>query len=350
MDAQGRPTLDAARLVEILDGVPVLLYVQDPDGRITYANQVACDLVGKPPGEVVGRMPEELFDPATVERWAAQNAEVLRTGRPLDIEDGWGERTHLTHKTPVFDTAGRPIAVIGLSTDITERKRAEERLTEAQQIAGVGSWHWDPEQQAIMWSPELRRMLGLGPGDAPLGADTLELVHPGDRERVADASRAAMDSGGTMEIEFRMRHADGDYRLLSCRGGATIGPEGTVRRFDGVCEDVTERRRSEERLVEAQRLAQIGSFDRDLETGEIALSPEIYRMFEVDPDQVTPTRELVLSSSSPRTGSGCAAWSTRRSATTAASTASSGCGGRTARSATCASAAPCTARPAGRGT
>ena len=56
MDAQGRPPLDAARLVEILDGVPVLLYVQDPEGRITYANQVACDLVGKSPGDVVGRI------------------------------------------------------------------------------------------------------------------------------------------------------------------------------------------------------------------------------------------------------------------------------------------------------
>ena len=250
MDAQGRPTLDAARLVEILDGVPVLLYVQDPEGRITYANQVACDLVGKSPGDVVGRMPEELFDPDTVERWAAQNAEVLRTGRPLDIEDGWGERTHLTHKTPVFDAAGRPVAVIGLSTDITERKRAEERLTEAQQIAGVGSWHWDPEAHAIMWSPELRRMLGIEPGAETVGDDTLELVHPDDRERVAAASRAAMDTGGTMEIEYRMRHADGAYRLLLCRAGATIGPDGTVRRFDGVCQDLTDIRAAERARIE----------------------------------------------------------------------------------------------------
>ena len=74
MDAHGRPTLDAARLVEVLDGVSVLFYVQDPDGRITYANHAGCELVGRPPEEVIGRMPEELFDPVTVERWAAQNA------------------------------------------------------------------------------------------------------------------------------------------------------------------------------------------------------------------------------------------------------------------------------------
>ena len=67
----------------------MLLYVQDPESRITYANRAGGELVGRPPEEVVGRMPDELFDAATVERWTAQNGEVLRTGRPLDVEDGW---------------------------------------------------------------------------------------------------------------------------------------------------------------------------------------------------------------------------------------------------------------------
>ncbi len=194
MEAHGRPIFDADRLIDVLDGLSVLLYVQDPDGRITYANRAACELVGKLPEEVAGRMPAELFDPATVERWAEQNREVLRTGRPIDIEDGWDGRTHLTHKTPLFDSQGRAVAVIGLSTDITQRKRAEDalrrretRLAEAQQIAGVGSWHWDPEAHEVTWSAELRRMLGFEPGSEPLGDETLELVHPDDRERVAAA-------------------------------------------------------------------------------------------------------------------------------------------------------------------
>ena len=280
----------------------VLFYVQDLDGRITYANRAACELVGRPPEEVIGRMPEELFDPVTVERWAAQNREVLATGRPLDMEDGWGERTHLTQKTPVFDAEGQPVAVIGLSTDISEHKRAEEalrrseaQLAEAQQIAGVGSWHWDPDAHEITWSAELMRILGIAPGAETVGDDTMELVHPDDRDRVAAESRAAMDSGGTMELEFRMLHADGDYRLLLCRGGATMGPDGTVRRFDGVCEDVTERRRAEQRLAEAQRLGQIGSFDRDLERATVTWSPETYRIFGVEPDDHVPSREGVLS-------------------------------------------------------
>ena len=294
MDEQGRPTLDAEQVLAVLDGVPVLLYVQDPESRITYINRTAAELVGRTPEDIVGRLPEELFDPATAARWTGQNDEVLRTGRPLDVEDGWDGRTYLTHKTPVFDEAGRPVAVIGLSTEITAQRRREVQLSEAQKIAGVGSWHWEPERKAIMWSPELQRMLGLDPESAPQGADTLDLVHPDDRDRVSAASVAAMETGGTMELEVRMRHADGSYRLMHVRGGATLGPDRTVRRFDGVNEDITERRRAEQRLAEAQRLGQIGSFDRDLEADDVVWSPETYRIFGVDPEHLVPSREGVL--------------------------------------------------------
>jgi diguanylate cyclase (GGDEF)-like protein/PAS domain S-box-containing protein len=301
VDAHGSSPLDADRLVEVLDGVAVLFYVQDTAGRITYANHAACELVGRPPEDVIGRMPAELFDPVTVERWMAQNAEVLRTGRPLDVEDGWDDRTHLTHKTPVFDAEGRPVAVIGLSTDITERKRAEEalrrsreRLADAQQIAGVGSFHWDPVGRAVEWSDELRRILAFTDGSEPVGPETLELVHPDDRPALEAAARAALQEGGALELDLRMVRGDGVERLFHVRAGATLAPDGTPWRLDGICADVTERRRGEERLAQAQRLAEIGSFDRDLETGELTVSPEIYRMLRVDSEHVVPSREVVL--------------------------------------------------------
>ena len=61
-------------------------------------------------------------------------------------------------------------------------------------------------------------------------------------------------------------------------------------RIDGTCVDVTDRRRAEERLAEAQRLAQIGSFDWDIARDEITWSREMYRIFGEDPERVRPRR------------------------------------------------------------
>lgn len=220
MDAQGRPTLDPDRLAAALDGVPVLLYVQDLEGRISYANRAACELVGKTPQEVAGRMPAELFDPVTVERWAEQNRQVLATGRSMDIEDGWDGRIHLTHKTPVFDAKGAPVAVIGISTDITAGKRSEDALrrserclTEAQQIAGVGSWHLDAVSGELTWSPELCRLMGLPPGETPTAEDALQFVHEDDREFAVAERAAALAGEGPRAFDVRIVRRDGAIRI-----------------------------------------------------------------------------------------------------------------------------------------
>ena len=173
--------LAADEVLDVLDGVPVLMYVQDPEGRILHANRAACELAGKPCEEVIGKLPEELFDPARAALWMDRHRALVRTGQPIDVEEGWDGRTYLTHKTPLFDSKGDPVAVIGVSTDITDRKRSEEelrrsegRLSEAQRIAGVGSWHWDVQTGELSWSSELcrrhlRRRHRPAPGRAPPG-------------------------------------------------------------------------------------------------------------------------------------------------------------------------------------
>jgi diguanylate cyclase (GGDEF)-like protein/PAS domain S-box-containing protein len=296
---EGRQTLAADQLLDVLDGMSVLMYAQDADGRIVHANRAACELVGKQPEEVVGKLPVELFDPVTLERWTEQNREVLRTGRPIDVEDGWGGRTHLTHKTPVFDSDGRPVGVIGISTDITDRKHAEDELrrrerhlSEAQQIAGVGSWHWDSEAGELTWSTELCRLFGLTPEEAPTHEDALLLVHEEDRERVREAGRAVLAGEAPLELDLRILRKDRELRVLHCRGGVGSGPDGSKHRIDGTCTDVTDLRRVEARLAEAQRLAQLGSWDWDVARDEITWSREMYRIFGEDPEQFVPTRGL----------------------------------------------------------
>ena len=91
---------------------------------------------------------------------------------------------------------------------------------------------------------------------------------------------------------MRIVRADGEIRLLHCRGVVATGSDGSMRRIDGTCLDVTDRRRAEERLAEAQRLAQIGSFDWDIARDEITWSREMYRIFGEDPERFVPTRAM----------------------------------------------------------
>ena len=296
MSAHGRRILDADGLAEVLDEVAVCVYVKDLDGRLLYLNRATEAVLGVDREAVLGTRAEGVVGEEVAARWQEQDRYVIESRRPFDAEEGLRERAFLTHKAALLDAAGDPVGVIAVSTDITARKREEEglrrserRLTEAQQIAGVGSWHWDATERELTWSEELSRLYGLAPEDAPTREDALLLVHEDDRARVEAAGRAALTGEAPMDLDMRIVRPDGEVRVLHCRAGATMGPDGSPRRLDGTCVDVTDRRRAERRLAEAQRLAQLGSFDWDVDTDDISWSREMYRIFGEEPENFVPT-------------------------------------------------------------
>ena len=251
MSPEGRRTLDGDRLADVLDEVAVCLYVKDRDGRFLYLNRATVDALGGERDAILGTRAEDLIGEQEAARWAEQDQQLIATGAPLDDEETLGGRVHVTHKVPLLDRDGRPAAVIGVSTDITRRKqheerlrRSERRLAEAQQIAGLGSWHWDAVEGELTWSTELCRLYGVSPEQAPTGEEALGLVHEDDRERVRAASDAALAGGAPMDLDMRIVRPDGEIRVLHCRGGVTIGPDGSPTRLDGTCIDVTDHRRA----------------------------------------------------------------------------------------------------------
>jgi diguanylate cyclase (GGDEF)-like protein/PAS domain S-box-containing protein len=296
------PSLDAGRVVEVLDGVEVLVYVKDLEGRLLYLNKACADMLGHPREGLLGHTPPAEVGEADLEAWRAQDLAVLESGVPLDIEETVGDHIYLTHKVPLFDAERRGVAVIGVSTEITERKLAEERLrrsftqfAEAQQIAGVGSWHWDDESREVTWSPELLRIVGVEPGAQPsaMSAEGLAFVHPDDRVPLTEGARAAMRGERALDIDVRIIRADSTQRIVHCRGAVTRGPDGAPRRLDGTCVDVTDARHAHARLADAQRLAQLGSWDLTLDTDEVIWSQEMYAIFGVAPEHFIPTPESI---------------------------------------------------------
>lgn len=147
-----------------------------------------------------------------------------------------------------------------LEVEVAERTEALQHLThqlqEAQRIAQVGSWELDVTTQHQTWSPEVFRIMGVGDATAtPNYSETLSLVHPDDRDRLAQAVQQAVNQGTPYAIEHRVILPDGAIRHLISRGEAVRNGEGQVIKLQGTAADITDRKRAES-LVQETNLRQ----------------------------------------------------------------------------------------------
>ncbi len=122
----------------IIEAIPDRIYVKDIDGRYVIDNEAHRQLVGMSRLEdVAGKTVHDFFPPAVAARFEADDKTVIRSGRSLlEREESRISRTGevtwmLTSKVPLHDVRGKLVGVLGISRDITERKRAAERLEQS---------------------------------------------------------------------------------------------------------------------------------------------------------------------------------------------------------------------------
>jgi PAS domain S-box-containing protein len=157
--------------------------------------------------------------------------------------------------------------MLGMAVDITERKDAEEslrrkemELKEAQRLAGVGGWQWDPATDTVVWSEELYRIAGRDPSLPAVNyKEHAQLYTLESWERLQGAVETALLTGAPYELVLEMVRADGTHRWIMARGEAQRDSAGHVAGLRGTVQDITERKRAEEalssvnrRLIEAQ--------------------------------------------------------------------------------------------------
>jgi len=120
------------QLQAVIDHISAVIYMRDLDGRYMAVNQAYERLFDVRREEIVGLTDHDLFPAEIADEFRANDLRAASSGGPVHVEEVApgedGPHTYITVKFPLLDRAGQPYAVCGISTDITDRKRAEERV------------------------------------------------------------------------------------------------------------------------------------------------------------------------------------------------------------------------------
>lgn len=260
-----------ALLRGVAESTPDLIVVKDSAGRVMMSNPAHVKAVGKGEAEIVGRIDSDFMaDREAAERIIASDRDVMASGRVERVEQTMdtpdGPRTYLATKSPLRDVSGHIAGVIEVATDITERKRIENELREAQGFT-QGLVETAPIILYLFERAEHRMVYVTGSGLELLGyspAEILEkdqgglesLVHPDDLPLLIERlRRVAGDESNVREVEFRCRTRSGEWRWMQSRE-REFEPDAGRRLLLGVMIDITDRKNAElerERLMEIEQ-------------------------------------------------------------------------------------------------
>jgi len=127
-------------------------------------------------------------------------------------------------------------------------RASEARLAAAQRIAKIGHWEWEAASGWHLWSEQTLRLLGAQAVAKPCHEEFLSRIHPDDRSRARYALDDALHAGTELDLEFRVGPPGDEEIVVHAQGEPVIGPQGLVAGLAGTLQDVTERRRAEERI------------------------------------------------------------------------------------------------------
>jgi PAS domain S-box-containing protein len=252
-------------LRDAIDTIPALVWSALPDGSNTYANKRFVEYLGLSAEHTAGSRWHALIHPDDLERHASKWMEAVATGKPHENESRYRRsdgqyRWHLDRGMPLRDEDGNIVKWYGVTTDIEDRKRAEDTIREQEtelrqmldftpQLVGV----FGPNGERLYANRICLDYLGTTldewrqtPGNF---FSSRSFIHPDDQERAARIySHSARSAGSAYELELRVRKGDGSYRWFLARYNPVRDDKGQVMRWYAACTDIEDRKRAEDRL------------------------------------------------------------------------------------------------------
>jgi PAS domain S-box-containing protein len=261
---------------DLLESINDAVFVVDQDQKIVYANEKSLENVGLTAQEVDGEPIMSL-----VERYAANRSGIVDFRQALDaaLNDWDGEEPHpvelsvtaggsesvfehrfsrvSTSQNSVDESVSKAVAVV--AREVTGRKQRERDLkqtqdlmSEMEQLAGIGAWEYDPEEDKATHTAGELLIYGLDPESDLQLEEAFDFYHPEDRHRLGARFQECLEAGEPYSMDVRVTRADGEQRWVTAQGQRIQQRDTAVVR--GYVQDITDQKERIKTLEQTETL------------------------------------------------------------------------------------------------
>lgn len=251
-------------LQSLILAIPDLIWLKDKDGKYLLCNTMFERFFGAKESEIVGKSDYDFVDGELADAFRMNDLKAMGAGKATNNEE-WltfaedGHRSLFeTTKTPIYDSSGELIGVLGIAHDITQHMQVEESLNESQQlfenlaqISPVGIFRTTADGYTTYVNPQWSELSGLSFAEA-IGYGWLDAVHPDDKERLRNSWNKDIEVQHASNAEYRFLKRDGSIVWVLGNAVAEM-KDNVIVGFIGTITDITERKKSED-IIRQERI------------------------------------------------------------------------------------------------
>jgi diguanylate cyclase (GGDEF)-like protein/PAS domain S-box-containing protein len=252
----------------LADNVTDMIWTRDLSLRPTYTSPSVTRLRGHTVEEAMAQTLEEVLTPDSLQvarrtlaeelaKESAEDKDLTRT-RTLELEmyrkDGSTIWTEMT-VTFLRDEEGRPTGIMGVTRDISERKKAQEALRDSEELYRTlvetspdAITLTDLKGKILLCNQQAAALHGAASTEDMLGRDALDFIVPEERQRAAENTRKTLQAGSVRNVEYTLLTRDGRRFPGEISASLVVGAEGEPRAFIGVVRDISDHKRAEETI------------------------------------------------------------------------------------------------------
>lgn len=293
------------RYRQIVETAQEGIWLLDENNKTTFVNKKMCEILEYTEEEMMGKENFCFMDADGKEK-ARVAMERRKTGIAEKMEFNYiskkGKRviTEIS-VNPIFDEMKNFKGVLGMISDISERKKLEDLLEKSNRLARIGSWEIDVLKGTVFWSDITKEIREVEPDFIPDLSTGIGYFTEGiNKTIISQRVQQCIDKGIPWDEELQFTTFKGNLKWVRTIGEAVF-IEGKCNKIYGSFQDITESKiaaekviRSEAKLKAAQQIAQVGSWEVDMLTNEYGWSDEFYRIFGIN-EGVLPSLEAFIS-------------------------------------------------------